>query len=951
MSMKASIGNTLSQIGVLSSVDLLDVTYCDDLIICSDSEVWTYLVIAGENFGITTFRKLEQHAEDIDTIFANITDVPIHMRLVTMPFDSQAWLKMMLEHQEQESASTGVPVAPIYNTFMRAQADTLRLQGAKTFRRYIGVYLGRRHPKSSQRWGEGTPLAWASRQWDKVFGSADAEPTAEELEHYHKQAKQMRERFISSSRLRARGASAQDMWDLYYHCLNLGINRPAPTLYGKQWGANEASSMTSVVDTTDPAAMKITMRNPQIHQDRQAWQKLTAQGVEVPEPSPILESHVVGMSVELPKKGIPAMWVEQLKELGIPVDISFRFIVKSSQKAEDDAKKANRKINQESDYQSDTSGSLSNELLRLKEESKQHSYDVANDQTAPLITLTTRVFAHAETRDKAIEYSEEIINLMRESMRTNLNPLFGASYDYWRESFPAQKALRDAKLTDHHTTHTDIGALTMSGVFTTVEVGHKHGFYVGSYGSTPVFFDPTLLGKKGHAPATFFNGSLGSGKTVASLQLLDLCRIRNYFTVIIDPKRDQLANLALHGRGHVKLWSLNTEGKPGMLDPFTLISREPNPADPDRDTADKAYDLWRSETFSLVEMAISEMLESSMTENQRARLNDLIRLELSTENPSMHSLMERMRRGELGKSEEELYADSGSEAYQAMRREMSNLHSNLQSAAEDSIGRLVFGKRTENVQLHYSGVNTILINTNGLTLPTEGQAASGYRERASSMVYGLLATYVGNLLINSKSIKGFKVLVVDEFNVARDNVAFQSQIKRIVSMGRSLMITPFLLDQSTASANDEKLFGNKLGGRWVGRSDERSRKAVATALGYANRPDEFEALVAAMPDVMRDRPGRALISLPPDDDTGNINNVKVIQFDIGWNPEYTAFLSNNDGQSRDERASMQQYPTDTNGIWQDPYSPVLESTVAVVEPEPAAEPAAETVTVQEDAWV
>ena len=52
--MKTSLGDALSQIGVLSSVDLLDVTYCDDLIICSDSEVWTYVVIAGENFGITT---------------------------------------------------------------------------------------------------------------------------------------------------------------------------------------------------------------------------------------------------------------------------------------------------------------------------------------------------------------------------------------------------------------------------------------------------------------------------------------------------------------------------------------------------------------------------------------------------------------------------------------------------------------------------------------------------------------------------------------------------------------------------------------------------------------------------------------------------------------------------------------------------------------------------------
>ena len=48
-----------------SNVDLLDVTYCDDNIICSDSGVWTYLVVAGENFGITTYSKLEEHAEKL----------------------------------------------------------------------------------------------------------------------------------------------------------------------------------------------------------------------------------------------------------------------------------------------------------------------------------------------------------------------------------------------------------------------------------------------------------------------------------------------------------------------------------------------------------------------------------------------------------------------------------------------------------------------------------------------------------------------------------------------------------------------------------------------------------------------------------------------------------------------------------------------------------------------
>ena len=74
-----------------------------------------------------------------------------------------------------------------------------------------------------------------------------------------------------------------------------------------------------------------------------------------------------------------------------------------------------------------------------------------------------------------------------------------------------------------------------------------------------------------------------------------------------------------------------------------------------------------------------------------------------------------------------------------MKREMSDLHSNLWSVANTSIGRLVFGEKTEQVKMRYHGVNTIIINTNGLTLPAEGQKPSNQAERNSSMVYGLLA--------------------------------------------------------------------------------------------------------------------------------------------------------------------------------------------------------------------
>ena len=926
-----------------SSVDLLDVTYCDNTIICSDTEVWTYLVVAGENFGITTYSKLEKHAEEIDSIFETITDVPIHIRLTTMPFDAEAWLQKMLDYHAREVKNTKLQPNPAYNIFMRTQADTLRLNGAKSFRRYVGVYLGKRYPKHKKRMGDGTALNYLYKQMDKVTGVGEPEPTKAELEYFHAKANRVRGQFMSSSRLRARGATEYDMWALYHHALKLGINQPPPSLHGKKWGAQEASSMAAIVDTRDPAAMKIQARNELIEEDRKAWVKLKKQGIDAPEPSAILESYVVGMSVKLPNQVIPAMWVEQLKETGIPVDISFRFVVKSKQRAADDAEKQNDSIKKESNLQQSV-GAQDSKITRIRQESEQHAYAVSNDQVAPQITLTTRVFVHAPSKDTAVEYSQKVIRTMHDTMNTNLNPRFGASFSYWRESIPGQKVLKKERATNHHETHTDIGALTMSGVFTTVEVGHKYGYFVGFYGATPVFFDPTLLGKQGKASAIFLNGSLGSGKSVASMQFIDLCRIRNYFTIIIDPKRDQLANLALHGRGHTKLWNLNTEGKPGMLDPFTLISREVNPYDPDRATQQQADELWEAETISLVDMVINETLENPLTTELSANLSNLVALELKRKNPSMHHLMELMEAGELGKPAEKLHTTEGSPEHLAMKRDMTNLHSLLSKAAGTSIGRLVFGKKTEQVKMRYGGVNTIIINTNGLTLPAEGQKPSGQLERNSSMVYGLLATYVGQMLINDKSIPGkFKLLVVDEFNVARDNVAFQSQIKRIVSMGRSLGITTLLLDQSTASAADEKLFGNKIGGRWVGRSDISSRRAVATALGYADDPEEFDVLVKTMPDIDRDTAGRALLSLPTDKDTNNSNNIKVLQFDISWNPEYRAFESNVSGQEEDNRAAIQRYETDANGIHYDPLLrdvevKLLESEETIPEYEPEHEP-------------
>ena len=99
-----------------------------------------------------------------------------------------------------------------------------------------------------------------------------------------------------------------------------------------------------------------------------------------------------------------------------------------------------------------------------------------------------------------------------------------------------------------------------------------------------------------------------------------------------------------------------------------------------------------------------------------------------------------------------------------------------------------------------------------------------------------------------------------------------------------------------------------------------------------------------MPNPDRDAPGRALLSLPADDDIHNTNNIKVIQFDISWNYEYRAFESNISGQEKDTRAAIQRYETDANGIHYDPMLRDVEvelvesEEVAMPKPTPAQEP-------------
>lgn len=909
----------------------LDVTYCDNQILLNGSEAWTYMIVPGEPYGIATTESIDEHQDKLHTLFEGFRDTEFHYYKATLPFDAMGWMTRVLEREEKDSAAMGVPPAPAFREHIERQALAIQDREYKQFVTYLGVKLGTRKKMLDEVVSTGdsalkTWLTKSKRFVEQQSGGVDPQPSNREIAMWTKKAKEAHARFARNPSIQAKPATQDQMWHLLWHMCSLGIH--ADSTNGtrvENWGSGEIRTLAPEMDASDPNYLSFSRINPTLHAEYQHYKDLLERhqadpgAVPLPSrPEPVLDGYATVLSVQLPE-AVGTPWIFNTTTAQCSVDTSVRFKVKAVDTARQEAQKATERARQARNHQEESGikgGTV--KTARTYATAKEHA-DRLEENTAPTqIDLRARMIVHGSNRDEVLADTQSLIQDYSENERMDLHWISGAQETLYKETLPGQ--VTRPFLHDHKA---DIQALTNGLPFSSLRLGYETGFYIGAFHRQPFLFDPSRSAREGKAPAILFSGSLGGGKTNAMLTYVDLFRLRNYHAILIDPKRDLRSILALHGRGHTRVWNLTSDGRSGVLDPFKIYTPEVDPSDPERETPELAYEKWREETHGLVMDVLQNTLGAELRSNSDmpAILTGVVTAEMNRSDgvsPSMAGLLARFKDGELGKSDEELaHVKASSDQISAMRIVSTNIYTFLIAQAQTSRGRLIYGERSDDAGLLFEDVKTTIIDVSGLDLPEDDTSPDLYTSsnRISLTLFSLVASY-GMRVLENPRLKGPKCLLVDEYHMIKNLAAMAALARRSNRMGRSLNIIPMYADQSAGAAAENTAFSNSIGARVVFRSDRNEAEGVAKAM---DRPNDQE-LINSVPS--KDDPaGRALHTTPADSAVpGSKPGLGIVSFDRNYSPEYRDAFETNDIPGF-TRAAYRHYELDGNGIHYDPRSP------------------------------
>lgn len=917
---------------------VLDASYCDDFILVTkNNEVWTYSVVEGAPMGVNRMEELSDHVAQTTKILESQRDRECHIYLATRAFDAESWLTHMRQNHAQEVRATGIAPAPAFDRILVDMARAMVRRGFKQFTRYYGVKLGVRGGIMSKVLGEEESTFKETTQafMHKFSGKKkvlDPVPTAEELRYWHGKAEAVRTRLFSSEQMKIRPATAQDMWEWIWHMQTLGMNVPPPShMPVGSWGEAEVRRMGVAVDNRSHNILKLTIENPHLYSEYEQYERLLEEYEKAPDkalrtppvtPEPTYNGYVAGLAVKMPENVVKP-WLFLNTTSDAPVDASIRFTVESSKVSKEKAAKAVISQEKELQHQLDSGLSQGTDQTRNRyQRARQHSAEFNTGHGTTQVEFTVRFLVHADTEIKARRNANWLATQFDDKTNTNLTAIRDSHGTFYLEAMPGS-SVRSTIYKDQGTVY----VLSNGMPFATRHIGHmRDGYYMGAYGQIPFLYDPALCTKQGKASTMVFNSVLGGGKTSAMMQYFDLFRLRSYRCIALDPKGDIKGHLSLIGRGHARLWSVTTQGKPGMLDPFSLLEIVIDPDDPTRDTLEKAREQWREKTSELVTDTILSYLDSNISHDQRNILLGLITEEINSENPSMYGLIKRLQNGETG----ETYQKEGiSEAAKENARIGSlNMYTLLSSVSSGSLGKLIFGKREGRADLFLKGVNTTIIDLSGLDLPRDGKPAANNSERISVTIFSLVAAYASRAVLDRK-IKGSKCLLIDEVNIVKGTPAFRGMAAQVNSMARSLSIVSMYGDQSSKSSLDGDLFSNKIGSRIIFKSSLAERTALAEDMGWTGQ--DAQTLIKKMPNENQEA-GYAFHTTQPDKYSvyPTHQGLGEIRFDRDYNPEYVdAFETNDEQKEGFTRAAYRNHDQDNMGIVHDPESPALAMIEAV----------------------
>ena len=927
--------------------EALDLTYLDDRIICSGTEAWTYVLIPGEPLNIPTEEDLDELAERTHKALERLENREFHYYSATRPLDTVAWYRRMLRNQSTQEELTGIKRAPAFNETIFRMAEGMHAREYKEYGIYLGVRLGFRKAISSRTGGEGDGFfkrmyTGGLKRYDEIFGGVDKTPKKEEIMRWGAAADSIRAE-LASSKLQATPAPQEEVYALVHHITNMGMNiSPRDTQHSEKWGAGWLNALSPNLDNSDPNILHFHRENPRFGFEYSQYQEASkaheADPVQNPlpiAPERILHSYATAMAVELPNQ-IAKPWVLDTRRTeGLPpTDVSIRFRVVPKSEAKKKAQRAKQRlmVNISNQHKAGIEGG-NDETQKLAAEAEQHARELAEGRGHTQMEYTARMYVHGTDKNAVTAGTQELISFYADNHSINLLRIEGAQKDLWNECIPAQSVKPGL-----YKVSADIETFTNGHPFTVEHLGYeKDGYYMGYFGRRAFLHDTSRAARLGMAPTVLFNGSLGGGKTVGVLFCLDLMLLAGYTCIYIDPKKDAKSMLALRGRGHMRVWSLTNDGLPGILDPFTLLPVEVDKDDPRRRTPELAAQAWREETLQTVMDTLDSALSDYVLDtNQHSILNAVATRVINEPNPSMHRMLELLGQGDYGQDLSNL--DLNVEQLADRRLAASNLATLLKNKANTELGRFIFGKKQQDLNLLIKGVKLTIIDISGLTFPAEGQSPTTPTERMSVTLFSLITAYSWRLL-NNKHLVGARGFFVDEYTQIKDSPSMKVIASRANKMGRSLNIIPHYADQSITSSLDNSAFRNAVGSRFVFRSSLEERQALAKEYGRKEDDDLFLDEIPGKAGAA----GLALAITPPDKSSGSSRAQKEeslgkVQLDIGWNAEYLdAFETNDNPAGRPKgwkRAAYRTYPLDAFGILHDPLSDELQDRTGYADPEP-----------------
>jgi hypothetical protein len=775
----------------------LSVRYFDDRILLSESHAWAYYRLPTHPYEFTT--PLEREAVAINATVAlaaiRLPDTEAHLRIVHRSYPAAPWAARL------DATSDG---GPGWRDYLDEMYRHVWAKDFWTKEVYLGVRLGQRGIRGQFSGGMFSQFINAYRSSEQALGLVDEAVSDSELARWTEQSERLG-RALSSSALRARHATSDEIAWLYQHSLAGTVGDPPPSAARRRtWGAGEIEALL----------------------EGQVQNGRTMLRLE----HPAGESFVAFLSfsrfpdvMSFPDQ---EPWLHFADSLPFPVEVSSRMRLIPPAKASKDVGRRLAHARDMDAHIREAGVDLPLALAEQLEAARMLEHGITKERL-PFVYGWHRLSVIAPTRELCQRRVEALVEHYRDIGIDVVNST-GDQFSLLCESLPGDH-VRLSSYVQRQPLYTIAGGVPAATVgLGDLPIGGMNGSeetWVGPYiGETlgraraVVHFDPLLAATRNRPTAVAITGEPGGGKTTLALLLILQLALRGVTIAVIDPKGDAESLVdVLQARGRRARVLPLGGAAPGLLDPFSFGD----------DLAEKR--TMATETLRLLLPRMSEERESAMIQAVGAVAG--------RDRPSLGKVVRYLEQAE------------GAAAR--------NLGAVLRSMSEMRLARLCFAP-SGGQRIDAAGWTTVFTLA-GLTLPdaTVSRDDFSYEQRLSVALLYLVSQFARRLL-NGMDRRLPKAIFLDEAWAITSTPEGAKLVPEVSRMGRSRNTALILVSQNAGDLLSEQVT-NCISGVFAFRSSERTEVANVMALLGVEASDEHQIALRGLGNgecIFRDLEGR-----------------------------------------------------------------------------------------------